>query len=245
MSQRKSTRKSTPAPAKATVSPMATVNDHTFMREVDDALQQEKILYIWHTYRWPLIAAVILLVAVTAGWQGWEAYRHHPTPSLAWQYYTWSQLDSEEARTKALPELLHESRAGYRALAVFAQAHEAARTDPKAADRAYGQVYNDASQPQWLREIARLDAALVLLGREDTLAQEHLSILAQVPENDPASAGPAYPVALELLALLSQRQGDVATARGYNQRLLALPSLPADLRQRAQARMGLLSTVVR
>ena len=224
---------------------MATANDHTFMREVDDALQQEKIQYLWHTYRWPIIAAVVLLVAVTAGWQGWKAYRHHQTLSLAEQYYTWSQLDSEDARAKALPELLHESRAGYRALAVFEQAREAARTDPKAADRAYGQVYNDSAQPQWLREVARLNAAMVLLGREDTLAQEHLGILAQVPQNDPASAGPAYPVALELLTLLAQRQGDVATARGYNQRLLALPQLPADLRQRAQARMGLLTTVVR
>lgn len=233
------------APAKTPAKAPATVTDHTFIREVDDALQQEKLLYVWHTYRWPLLLGLALLVVATAGWQGWKAYRHHQTLSLAEQYYTWSQLESEEARAKALPGLLTESRAGYRALAVFAQAHEAARTDPKAADRAYGQVYNDSTQPQWLREVARLNAALVLLGREDTLAQEHLSILAQAPENNPAAGGPAYPIALELLGLMAQHKGDVATARGYNQRLLALPNLPADLRQRAQARMGLLSTVVR
>jgi len=218
-------------------------SDLSFIREVDDAMHEERLRTFWQSHRWSIIGILVALLAGTAGWQGWQSFRHHHQLSVAADYYAWSKIADATLRAKNLPGLVERSEGGYRALAAFTEAREKAKTDPKAADRIYGKIYNNGSHPQWLRDIARLNAALVLLGREDTLAQEHLTTLAQAPE--PAKAGPAYPIALELLAVQAQRQGDTTTARGYTERLLSLPDLTPDLRQRAQRRLGALSTLAR
>lgn len=242
MSTKKPTS-SKPALKPSAVLQNAVPADKTFFKEVDDALQQEKLLSFWQTWRWAIVAAVAAVVAATAGWQGLKAYQRHQAQTLAEEYYRWSKLESPQARAQALPQLLEDGQQGYRALAVFAAAREEAKTDAQMADRTYGKVYNDTRQPQWLRDLARLNAAMALLGKHDTLAQEHLSLLVQVP--DAAHAGPLYPAALELLAVLSQRKGDTTAARGYTERLLKLPVLPPDMRQRAARRLGALSTVAR
>lgn len=214
-----------------------------FFREVDEAMQYEKLEGLWKRYRALIVTGTVAVVAAVAGYQGYGAWKGHQSLALAEQYHAAMTLEGE-ARTKALAEVTAQSGGGYRALAAFEQARSQPETKEgaRAADKAYGLVYNDPSQPQWLRSIARLNAALSLLGREDTLAQEHLNLLAQDPGQG-VTPLPTYAPALELLSLLAQRQGDTTTARGYLQRLLALADIPADMKQRAQRRMGELSTL--
>jgi hypothetical protein len=215
------------------------INDQ-LIREFDDAMKQERLLEIWRKYQWQAIGAISIIVLAIAGWQGWQAWQLHQARSLAERYYAWTKLPEKEQQLK-LPELLQRSTLGYRALAAFKQAAEQGKTDPVAADRTYALVYGDRAQPQWLRDLSRLYAAITLLGRNDTLAQEHLSILVQ--EQNPAKAGPAYPAALELLAMLAIRQGDTTTANGYLTRLLAVSDLPPDTRGRARLWLGAYSTL--
>ncbi|HEX2858684.1 MAG TPA: tetratricopeptide repeat protein [Alphaproteobacteria bacterium] len=217
------------------------IND-TLIREFDEAMKQERLLEVWHKFRWYIIGLVTFIVLAVAGWQGWQAWQLHQARSMAERYYAWTKLPEKEQQAK-LPELLQRSTQGYRALIVFKQAQEQGKTDAVAADRTYALVYGDRGQPQWLREMARLNAAIILLGRNDTLAQEHLSVLAQQPEE--AKAGPAYPAALELLAMLAIRQGDTTTANGYLNRMVALPNLPADSRARARLWLGAYSTLAK
>ena len=81
---------------------------------------------------------------------------------------------------------------------------------------------------------------MVLVGKNDTLAQEHLTQLVQ--EN----ATPAtVPPALELLAIMAQNQGDVTAARQYTEKLLNIPQLTPDMRQRGERRLAVLSTLVK
>lgn len=221
------------------------IND-TLIREFDEAMKQERLLEVWHRFRWHIIGLVTVVVLAIAGWQGWQAWQLHQARSMAERYYAWTKLPEKEQQVK-LPELLQRSTLGYRALMVFKQAAEQGHgirgADPVAADRTYALVYGDRAQPQWLREMARLNAAITLLGRNDTLAQEHLSVLAQQPEE--AKAGPAYPAALELLAMLAIRQGDTTTANGYLTRMVSLPNLPADSRARARLWLGAYSTLAK
>lgn len=212
----------------------------TFLREVDEAMQQERLLALWHRYKWFLLAGVLGLLLVVAGVQGWQAWQRHQERTLADRWYAYTQLDGDSARRTELANLLVRSKSGIRALAVYQQADLAPTPAEKA--RAYALVYN-GNFPLWLRDMARLNAALALLSADEAAAKSQLEILAQ--SKDGAYPSPAFAPAMELLAMLAQKQGDTATARNYTEKLLATPGLPADMRQRALMRLGALSTLPR
>lgn len=220
----------TPAPDAATA----------FLREVDEALQQERLLALWHRSKWFILAGALGLIVAVAAMQAWGAWQQHRARTLAAQWYAFSQLNSDAARAKQLPEILANSTGGTRALAAYTQAQMA--TTPAEKAKSYALVYN-GNFPQWLKDIARLNAAIALAESDPTAAKSQLEILTQVnPEKTP---GPAYAPALELLALMAQKQGDETTARGYTEKLLQVPGLPADMHQRALQRLGALSTLAR
>lgn len=207
-----------------------------FLREVDEAMHQERLLAIWHRSKWFILAAVIGLVLAVAGREAWQAWSLHKDRTHAAQWFAYTELKTDAEREKALPELLDDTHGGTRALALYAKAnmqHEArARAD------VFLELAGDTGEPQWLRDIARLNAALALMDQDAASAKAQLELLAQTTYED--VPGPAYAPALELLALLSQQAGDVAAAKGYTLKLLQVPGLPADLRQRAMQRVGVL-----
>lgn len=226
-----------------TVSPLPTpVSDDpaaAFLREVDEALKHERMLALWHRYKLVLFASILALLLGVAAWQGWQKWQNYQARTMADQWYAFSKLETPEAQRKALPALLASMKGGFRALAAFKQADLTDAPAEKA--KSYALVYNDSSQPQWLQDLARLDAAIVLLGTDTVAAKTHLEALSQ--RNPNAVPSPAYAPALELLALLAQTQKDDLAARGYTQKLLEEQGLPDDMRQRALQRMGALSTL--
>jgi hypothetical protein len=205
-----------------------------FLREVDEALQQEKLLAVWHNSKWFILAAVILLILSVAGQQVWVWWQQHQARTMADRWYAFSQLKTDSERLKELPAVLQSTKGGTHALAVYKLA--AMQHTPAEKAKAYMQVVNDSSNPQWLRDLSRLNAAIVLLENSPTEARTQLELLAQ--NNSKQLASPAYAPALELLALLSQQAGDAKSARGYTETLLNLPGLPSDMRQRALQRYG-------
>jgi hypothetical protein len=210
----------------------------TFLREVDEALQQERLLAIWHRYKWLLLAAILGMLLVIAGMQGWQAWQRHQERTLADRWYAYTQLNSDAARHTELNKLLVDSKSGIRALTVYQQA-DLAKT-PAEKDKAYALIYN-GNFPVWLQDMARLNAAIALLSSNEAAAKSHLEILSQ--SKDATFLTPAYAPAMELLAMLAQKQGDATTARNYTEKLLQTPGLPADIRQRALMRLGALSTL--
>lgn len=207
-----------------------------FLREVDEAMQQERLLAVWHRSKWFLLAAIIALVLAVAGREAWDAWSMHKARTHAAQWFAFTELKTDAEREKMLPQILNDTTGGTRALALYAKAnmqHEA-----KAKADAYLELANDSSEPQWLRDVARLNAALALMGADSAAAKAQLEMLAQTNYEDLPS--PAYGPALELLALLAQQAGDTTAARGYTLKLLQVPNLPADMRQRALQRAGVL-----
>lgn len=226
---------STPATNIKNVTP-APDTTTAFLREVDAAMQQERLLAVWHTSKWFILGAVVLLVLAVASQQAWLAWRTHQARTLAAQWYAYTELKTDAERQSALPTLLQTTSGGTHALAVYKLAAMQHTGEEKA--KAYMQLVNDTSVPQWLRDISRLNAALALLGTKPEEAKAHLEVLAQ--SNAEQLNGPAYAPALELLALLAQQSGDVASAKGYTKKLLQQPGMPSDMRQRALQRYGAL-----
>lgn len=207
-----------------------------FLKEVDEALQQERLMAIWHRSKWFVLAGVLLLLLAAAAQQTWLAWRQHQARTLAAQWYAYTELQTDSERLKQLPNLLHTTTGGTHSLAVYAQAAMQHTGAEKA--KAYMQVVNDTTAPQWLRDLSRLNAAIALVGSNPAEAKTQLEILAQ--SNVEQLPSPAYAPALELLALIAQQNGDNATAKGYTEKLLQQSGLPADMRQRALQRYGTL-----
>ncbi len=222
------------APKDVTPAPDATTK---FLREVDEAMQQERLLMVWHKSKWFLLAAVVLLVLSVAGQQAWLAWKDHQARTMANQWYAFSALTSDATRAQKLPEVLAGTTGGTHALAVYTQASMQHTGAEKA--KAYQQVVTSKSAPQWLKDMARLNAAIVLMENNPAEAKAQLELLAQVKVEEIPT--PAYAPALELLALMAQQSGDTATARAYTEKLLQGTALPSDMRQRALQRLGMLT----
>ena len=225
-----------PAGASAMPLPDAKV----FLREVDEAIQQERLLMLWQRWRWWAVSGLVLAVLGVAGWQGWQAWEAHQLRTFAARYATLP----ENVDVATLQQLQARAPGGYVALLSMREAKLTA--DPKAQAAVYLKLANDGKQAGWVRDTARLAAAMVLLGVDDAGAKTQLELLAQNsdPSSDPAATSPLAAPALEQLALLSQRSNDPAAALAYTRRLLDLPGTPEDLRMRAQLRLGLLQPAV-
>ncbi len=217
----------TPAPDTAT----------KFLREVDEALQQERLLAVWHNTKWFLLAAVVLLVLAVAGQQAWQSWQEHKSRTMANQWYAFSRINSDSLRTEKLPELLTNTSGGTHALAVYTQA--AMQHTPAEKAKAYRQVTNSKSAPQWLKDLARLNIAIAQIEANPAEAKAELELLTQ--SNGTQIPTPAYAPALELLAIMAQQSGDIVTAKGYTANLLQQDGIPSDMRQRALQRLGMLS----
>lgn len=210
-----------------------------FLAEVDAALQQERLMGIWQKYRVLFITGVCGLLLAVAGSQAWEAWQQHRARTLAAEWYEWSKISADETRREKLTEFLVGAHGGYRTLAAFTQAEMQSTAVEKA--RAYALIYKDSGQPAWLANLAKLNAAMALLGSDDAAAKGLLEELAA----EGMQAQATYPLALELLALTAQRENNSVAAREYTVKLLEQPQLTPQLRQRALMRMGVLSTLVK
>lgn len=212
-----------------------------FLREVDEAMHQERLLAAWHSSKWFVLAAIVALVLAVAGREAWSAWSLHQARTHAAQWFAFTELKTDAEREAMLPAILDGTRGGTRALALYAKANMQHEAKAKAA--AYLELAGDAREPRWLRDVARLNAALALMQSDAPAAKAQLEILTHVNYDDLPS--PAYAPALELLALLSQQAGDAAAARGYTLKLLEQANLPADMRQRGLQRIGVLGGVAR
>ena len=228
-----------PSPTHPNADAQAEKTTQAFLAEVDAALQQDRLLNFWQRYRVLLITSLCALLLAVAANQAWQAWQQHRARTLAAGGYEFSKLDNNDARRAKLTEFLQGAHGGYRTLAAFTQAELQDKPAEKA--KAYALVYNDSAQPAWLANLAKLNAAIVLLGHDDAAAK---GLLAELT-SDAMQAQATYPLALELLALTAQRENDSMAARAYTAKLLEQPQLTPQLRLRALQRMGVLSTMVR
>lgn len=200
-------------------------------QEVEEDLRRDKAAEWWKKYSLFIYAAAAVVVIGVAGYQGWRSYdlklRGERSDAYAAALKSAAAGNSEEAR-RALGALSDPSGSGYDLLAALSAANLAV----EAGDLA-------AAEEIW-RELARNDGAGAAISDLAAL----YGVMRRMDDGDPAAlrgelttlSAPGAPyrfTALELLAALALRQGDIAAAREHLTQITDDPAAPSGSRSRA------------
>ena len=205
-------------------------NDESALREVEQALDEDRQLDFIKKNGPLLIGAAAALVLGVAGSQFWNAQQKSAAEksSVAYRQAIETLAEDPEAGRAALEAFVADAPGGYKVLADLRRAGSlAAGGERLAALDIYRSVYANGAAPSRIKQLARLRAGFLSLedGRD--------AVLADVGEleNDPSVFG-FY--AQELVAVAALDAGDYETAKGVFERLAIAPEAPAPLRQRAE-----------
>ena len=202
-----------------------------FIREVDEAVRQDRWLKLWKQYGTYVIAAALAVVVGSTAGVGWRAWQDSQRQAEAERYMAAIELLRQERPAEAaevLDALARDSSSGYAVLARL----QAAQALGEAGDRAgkldmLGQLTADAEAATLYRDLGQLLAAqeaFAAAGQDDLSRQ--LAKLA-------ADGSPWRYSALELSALAQLRAGETEAARATLTLLAEDPRTPPNLGRRA------------
>lgn len=205
-------------------------------REVDEDLRRDQLAKVWKRYGSAIVAGAVVVVAVTAGYVGWERYTASRqeartamlTAALDKARPAEGQAFDAKAAADALAAAGTQLDGGPAVLAKFYQAAALVRAgDTAGAIALYDQLAGSGDVGPALRDLAVVQ-----------------SVLHQVDSGDPAQLqgriaplmGPESPwrwSAREIAGLLAIRAGDTAKAHELFKQLAEDADSPAGIRSRA------------
>jgi hypothetical protein len=202
-----------------------------FIREVDEAVRQDRWLKLWKRYGTYVIAAALAVVVGSAAGVGWRTWQDHQRQAEAERYMAAIELMRQERPVEAaaaLGALASDSSTGYAVLARL----QAAQALGEAGDSAgklsmLGQLTEDSGVAMLYRDLGELLAAqeaFAAAGQDDLSSQ-----LAKLT----AAGNPWRYSALELSALAQLRAGETEAARATLALLVEDPRTPPNLGRRA------------
>lgn len=205
-------------------------------QEVEEEVRKEQYAKLWKKYGVYIVAAAVGLVIAVAGYQAWGYFERQARIEDS-QRYAAAMALLESGETQAAAEQLSaivEDDGGYSTLASF----RLAGSKLEAGDREAGL--------EILRGLAEQDA-----GEAFGDAARLLVALHELDNRDPetlrswlepllAEDNAFRPSALELTAILAQREGDLAKARELYQQLADDLSAPNGVRSRATSMLAVL-----
>lgn len=206
--------------------------DELIFREIDEELRQDRARALWQQYGGYVIGAAVALVLGVAGYQGWTAYDRSTREARGDRYAAadaQAAAGNPQAAAASFAELAADAGAGYETLARLRQA--AAMIEAGNREGALG-VYdamagNDDIDPLY-RGLADLLWAMSSIDTGDPSAVE----ARLEPLTGPDGAW-RY-TAMEMLALLYKREGDVPAARDLYTRIADDDQAPPAVRGRAR-----------
>ncbi len=198
-----------------------------FIREVDEAVRQDRWLKLWDQYGAYVVGAALAIVIGTAAGVGWRAWQESQRAAEAEAYMAASELLREGRPAEAaaaFEALARGSDSGYAVLARL-QAAQALGVAGDAAGKlgVLERLAGDSATPALYRDLGEILAAQEQFG--ETTPDE----LARLTAAD----NPWRYSALELSALAQLRAGDTAAARETLTQLVDDPRTPPNLGRRA------------
>lgn len=209
--------------------------DHTteaFLREVDDALREERIMGFWKKYQYYIIGAVVFLFVAVGAQNMLNSRAEQARTEQATTWYNYKQ----NGDNALLVDLQHYGTPGYQALAHLAAARNAWEAgDTSMALDHYDAIIKNKSLPQDVRDLAQLNTAFIYMADSSTIAaaRELLSQLIKAESMYEASAR-------EQLANIYLNQGNVDNALTQLETLVTLNNVPKSLMDRANEQISLI-----
>ena len=212
-------------------------NSEAFMREVDEAVREERLLGFWQRYgRW-VLALVVLTLLAFGGWLYWQHHSRTQSQetSEAADKVVVTALGGGAVDAAQLDQLTQADQPGYRAVARLVKASEAARKgDDKAAIAAFAVMAQDKSIDQPYRDLALI--------RQTALEFELLKPQQVVDRLKPLAVegNPWFGSAGELVAFAYMKMRKPDLAGPIFATMAKDETVPETIRSRARQMAGLL-----
>jgi hypothetical protein len=213
-----------------------------FIDEVDEEVRREQLKKLWDRYSLFIVAIALLIIACVGGWRAYQYVEGQKAAVAGAGFNKAIELSEQNKHAdaeKAFAEVAARAPSGYRMLARFHQAAEAAVADKAAAVKLYDELGADRTIGSEQQSMARLRAAGLLA---DTAPYADLK---QRLEAETAASAPFRHAARELLALSAWRVNDAAAARQWLDMIAMDGDTPPGLRSRAEALQALLPAVAK
>lgn len=211
-------------------------------REVDEALQQEKLVKIWKEYGPTLIAAAILLVLSTAATTAWVSWNSSRNASETARLVEAMEKTTPDTAT-ALQDVAKDTRGNHAALALLSAA--GLHADKQEFDQAaalYQQAYEESGAPRELRDLARLlFVRSTLAAAKDTASADLLKVLAPVLDNEKSPW--QWPAKIDAALISAHLDNDYAAAAAHLDGIKDAVGVPPSLAERAQSLLQLYTSL--
>jgi len=210
----------------------------SFLREVDEAVRQDRYQQLWDKYGVYVLGLAVLVVAGVAGYKGWTYWQEKQAQKAGAEFTQALSMEdgADAAKAREMMTALAESGPeGYRVLARFqlaAAEAKAGETDKAVAD--YDALATDPSVDPILQGHATLQAAALRLDKADYAEMERrLKGL--------IDSGSAWRFsARELLGLSAYRLNDMREAERQFSELVGDQGTPQNARERANMMLALI-----
>ena len=202
-----------------------------FIREVDEAVRQDRWLKLWNRYGLYVMGAALAVVVGAAAGVGWRAWHDSRRQAEAERYMAAVELmrqDRPAEAAEAFGALAQDADSGYAVLSRLQAAQALGETGDAAGKlNMLDQLAGDQSASSLYRNLGQLLAAQQEFGEAGSEDLE--SQLKKLTATD----NPWRYSALELTALAQLRAGDKEAARETLKSLVDDPRTPPDLSRRA------------
>ena len=210
----------------------------SFLREVDEAVRQDRYQKLWDQYGIYALGAAALLVAGVAGYKGWTYWQEKRAEDAGTKFSQALSMEDGAEAAKAremLTSLAEKGPEGYRVLARFQlAAAEAKAGDIDKAVADYDALANDPSVDPILKGHATIQAAALRLDKADYAEMERR--LKGLVDSSSAWRFSAR----ELLGLSAYRLKDMREAERQFSALVGDEGTPPNLRERADMMLALI-----
>ena len=218
---------------------MVDKNDALF-REVEEELRREQFAKLWERFGTYFIGLAVVVVAIVAGSQIWEARRIANANAAGAEYEAAGALltsGKTEDALKAFESIASNGPRGYAALASLSQAGAYLKLDKRAEALAvFDTLAGDTSADPLLANFARLQAAGLRLGEADFTEMENRLKPLMV------DGSPWRFTASELLGTAALKAGKLDEARTILSPLLAGSGLGQSASERIHRLMAKIAT---
>ncbi|MBJ3776645.1 tetratricopeptide repeat protein [Acuticoccus mangrovi] len=209
-------------------------------QEVEEDLRRERLRKLWDRFGIYIILVAVLIVAITAGYRGYEAWRTGRERAAGDAYLEVVKAVDETGTSSAVTSLIEyadDAPAGFQMLARFraAAALSAQDDDAGAADILRGLAADSDVAPLY-RDLASLRLAQILIDEGDAAgARKAIGGLSE------DSGSPYYLAAQELMGLAAYTEDDLEAARQHFATLRDAAGAPQPMVQRARLMLALIT----